>query len=214
MTDDRRLQSRRVLRQMDHLIMALSVDADAATGPGGEPPRPGFLLSLYWIDFTVEVSERPLSGHVAYAWSDGADGGTPFEAILTDAPELEHGLGARMRPGQWPLSDPDRPVRRATFRRRQTEPWGYDYTVTTPDGLMIEARWADLAPPVFGVGPARGGDVTIATVLTEAMSPSVRINGRPYPGASFANPIWTPWFGSERGSCILGLGETIYEPLD
>lgn len=214
MSETRRLQSRRVLRQMDHLIMALTADADAVGGPAGEPPRPGFLLSLYWIDFTVEVSETPLTGHVAYAWSDGADGGDAFEAILTDAPEVARGLGERMRPGQWPMADPDRMVRRATFGRRLTQPWGIDYRVTAPDGLMIEARWADLSAPVFGTGPARGGDVTIATVLTESMAPSVRINGRPYPGSSFPNPIWTPWFGGERGSCILGLGETIYEPLD
>lgn len=213
MTEERRLQSRRVLRQMDHLIMALTVDADPVTGPAGEPPRPGFMLSLYWIDFTVELSASPQWGHVAYVWSDGADGGDAFEAILTDAPEIEASLGARMRPGQWPMAA-EVPVRRATFQRRQTQPWGIDYRVTSADGLMIEARWADLSPAVFGVGPARGGAVTIATVLTESMSPSVRLNGRIYPGASFRNPIWTPWFGSERGSCILGLGETIYEPLD
>jgi hypothetical protein len=51
-------------------------------------------------------------------------------------------------------------------------------------------------------------------LLTESMSPSARVNGRSYPGRTFPNKIWTPWFGSERGSCIIGLGETIYEPLD
>lgn len=214
MDETRRLRSRRVLRQMDHLIMALTADAEPVAAADGTPARPGFLLSLYWYDFTIEVSETPLTGHVAYVWSDGADGGDAFEAVLTDAPAIERGLGERMRPGQWPMSRPDQAGRSATFSRRLTRPWGIDYRVTAADGLTIEARWADLSPPVFGTGPARGGDVSIATMLTESLSPSVRINGRLYPGASFANPIWTPWFGTERGSCILGLGETIYEPLD
>ena len=215
MTETRRLQSRRVLRQMDHLIMALSADAKAVAAADGtaQPGRPGFLLSLYWYDFTVEVSETPLSGHVAYVWTDGADGGDPFEAVLTDRPEIERGLGERMRPGQWPMARPDQSGRPATFERSLLDPWGYDYRITGLDGLLIEARWADLSPPVFGIGPARGGEVTIATMLTESLSPSARVNGRVFPGASFPNPIWTPWFGSERGSCILGLGETIYEPL-
>ncbi len=213
MNETRRLQSRRVLRQMDHLIMALSVDVDPAVGEDGAPPRPGFMLSLYWYDFTVEVSEIPLTGHVAYVWSDGADGGDAFETVLTDRPALERGLGARMRPGQWPLRHPDQAGLPATFERSQLEPWGYEYRVTGPDNLVIEARWADLGQPAFGIGPARGGDVTIATMLVESRSPSVRINGHEYPGATFHNPIWTPWFGYDTGSCILGLGETIYEPL-
>ena len=205
MTEERRLRSRRVLRQMDHFIMALAA--------GAQPERPGFLLSLYWFDYTIELGGPARSGHVAYAWSDGADGGDAFETVLTDAPEIAGGLGDRMRPGQWPLADPDRVAKPATFLRRGTHPWGFDFRVTGADGMLIEARWADLSAPVFGTGQARGGN-TIATMLTESMSPSVRVNGRTYPGASFANPIWTPWFGSERGSCIIGLGETIYEPLD
>ena len=213
MNENRRLQSRRVIRQMDHLIMALTADAEAVAADDGTPARPGLLVSLYWYDFTVEVSDEPLTGHVAYVWSDGADGGDPLEVVLTDAPEIERGLGARMRPGQWPMLRPDQVGRPATFQRRVIEPWGFEYRVTGPNALVIEARWGDLGPPVFGIGPARGGDVTIATMLVESGSPSVRINGNEYPGATFHNPIWTPWFGRETGSCILGLGETIYEPL-
>lgn len=213
MTETRRLQSRRVLRQMDHFIMALTADAEAVAARDGTPARPGFLLSLYWYDFTVEVSDTPLTGHVAYVWSDGADGGDAFETVLTDRPELERGLGERMRPGQWPLQHPDEAGGPARFERTLIEPFGYAYRVTGHGDLVIEARWADLGPPAFGLGPARGGDVTIATMLVESRSPSVRINGHEYPGATFHNPIWTPWFGYDTGSCILGLGETIYEPL-
>jgi hypothetical protein len=212
--EQRRLQSRRVLRQMDHFIMALAADGTGPVDATAQPPRPGFLLSLYWFDYTIELGEPARTGHVAYAWSDGFDGGAAFETVLTDAPEIAGGLGDRMRPGQWPLADPDRVAKPATFLRRGTQPWGFDFRVTGADGLLIEARWADLSPPVFGTGPARGGGVAIATMLTESMSPSVRVNGRTYPGRRFPNPIWTPWFGSERGSCIIGLGETIYEPLD
>ena len=48
-------------------------------------------------------------------------------------------------------------------------------------------------------------------MLTEAHQPSATVNGVRQPGGPFHNPIWRPWFGNERGSCIIGLGETIYE---
>jgi hypothetical protein len=209
--EERRLRSRRVVRQMDHFIMALG--AAGSDRGSAAPDRPGFLLSLYWFDYTIELGEPAQTGHVAYAWSDGAHGGAAFETVMTDAPELAAGLGERLRPGQWTLAEPERPAGQATFLRRVSQPWGFDFRVTGADGLLIEARWADCSAPAFGIGTARGGN-TIATMLTESMSPSARVNGRSYPGRTFPNPIWTPWFGSERGSCIIGLGETIYEPLD
>ena len=154
----------------------------APADTGAPPPRPGLLLSLYWFDYTIELGEPARTGHVAYAWSDGADGSEAFETVLTDAPEIAGGLGGQMRPGQWPMADPDRAAKPATFLRRGTQPWGFDFRVTGADGQLIEARWADLSAPVFGTGPARGGGVAIATMLTESLSPSVRVNGRSYPG--------------------------------
>ena len=39
-------------------------------------------------------------------------------------------------------------------------------------------------------------------------------NGVSVPGAPFPNPIWHPWFGrTDTGSCVIGLGEVIFEPV-
>ena len=206
------VHSSRINRQMDHLIMALKVD------PGTE--RPDFLLSLYWIGYTAEAGE-PDRGHVAYLWStnardrnqtnEPADTKTgDLEAALTDNPNLAQVLGARLRPGQWPMTRPERPILPARFERQNLRPYGIGYRVIAGD-LIVEARWEDLSSPVFASGPTRGGDAWIATMLVESFRPSALIDGLPQPGRSFPNPIWQPWFGNERGSCILGLGETIYE---
>jgi hypothetical protein len=185
---------------MDHFIMALTTD------PARD--RPDTMVSLYWIGYTTELG-APTSGHVAYAWGPGA-GGNGIEAVLTDNLELATTLGAKLRPGQWPLGDPDRPPRPAAFERRMLQPYGFAYRVRS-DGLDIHARWEDLDAPSFASGPTRLRDAWITTLLVEARRPSASFNGRPQPGASFPNPIWTPWFGDQRGSCVIGLGETIYE---
>lgn len=204
------IHSSRVDRQMDHFIMALKID------PAAE--RPDFLLSLYWIGYTVEAGE-PDHGHVAYLWSTSAGGhrgsrsvpgaGDALEAALTDNLDLAQALGPRLRPGQWPMREPARPILRARFERQNLRPWGIGYRVTS-DELTVEARWEELGAPVLASGPTRGGDAWIATMLVESFRPSASVDGLAQPGTSFPNPIWRPWFGDERGSCILGLGETIY----
>jgi hypothetical protein len=221
------IHSRNVSRQMDHFILALKADRKRRPEPGGhagtralraqpaaEPPRrsdrdherPDVLVSLYWIGYTVELG-APTSGHVAYVWGPGDDG---VEAVLTDNLELATSLGPKLRPGQWPLRDPDRPPAMATFERRMLQPYGFGYRIRS-DGLEVDARWEDLDTPSFASGPTRLRDAWITTMLVESLRPSVTFNGVAQPGASFPNPIWTPWFGDERGSCVIGLGETIYE---
>jgi hypothetical protein len=194
------IHSRRITRQMDHFILALKTD------PAHD--RADVLVSLYWIGYTVELG-APMSGHVAYAWGH-ADGDEPIEDVLTDNPELAEALGPKLRPGQWPLRDPDRPPRAVTFERRMLEPYGFEYRVRS-DSLEIDARWEELDIPSFASGATRLRDAWITTLLVESLRPSATFNGRPQPGSSFPNPIWTPWFGEERGSCMVGLGETIYE---
>jgi hypothetical protein len=202
------IHSRRVKRQMDHLIMALKIDAEAE--------RPDFMLSLYWIGYTVEAGE-PDHGHVAYLWSTAGAGhrnhrsAGDLEAALTDNLRLAQALGTRLRPGQWPMREPERPLLPARFERQNLTPYGIAYRVTTDD-LTVEACWEDLGTPVLASGPTRARDAWIATMLVESSRPSALVDGVPQLGRSFRNPIWRPWFGDERGSCILGLGETIYEP--
>ena len=195
------IHSGRVLRQMDHLIMALKVDVAAE--------RPDVLLSLYWIGYTVEMGDAA-SGHVAYLWWTAPTGPREREAALTDNPGLAEALGSRLRPAQWPMRDPGQAALPATFERQVARPYGIAYRVRA-DGLQVDARWDDLGPPVFASGPTRTGDAWIATMLVESFRPSATINGARQTGTSFPNGIWRPWFGGDRGSCILGLGETIYD---
>jgi len=181
---------------MDHFILALKTD------PAHD--RPDALVSLYWIGYTVELGATT-SGHVAYVWGEH-----DVEDVLTDNPELAAALGPRLRPGQWPLRDRERPAQPATFERRMLQPYGFAYRVHA-EGLDVDARWEDLDTPSFASGPTRQRDAWITTLLVESLRPSVSFNGQPQPGSSFPNPIWTPWFGDERGSCVIGLGETIYD---
>jgi hypothetical protein len=183
---------------MDHFIMALKTD------PATD--RPSFFLSLYWIGYAADAEP----GHVAYLWTSGADGRAPFEAALTDNPALPAAIGHRLQPGQWTLEDPAQSPRPARFRRSTSHSWGIGFQIEA-DGLTVEARWDTLSPPVFATGPTSRGDAFITTMLTEAHQPSATVNGIRQPGGSFHNAIWRPWFGNERGSCIIGLGETIYE---
>lgn len=191
--------SDRVIRQMDHFIMALKVEPAAV--------RPSFFLSLYWIGYAVDAEP----GHVAYMWAAGDGVQAESEVVLTDNMGLFEALGHRLRPGQFRLSDPDRPARVAAFRR-VTRPDGAIEFGIDAAGLEVEARWAGIDHHVFASGPTSTGDARITTLLVESLRPSASINGRPQPGMLFPNPIWRPWFGADRGSCIIGLGETIYEP--
>lgn len=192
------IHSRRVLRQMDHFIMALKTDAAL--------DRPTFFLSLYWIEYAADAEP----GHVAYLWSTGIEGVDPIEAVVTDNLAIPAAIGHRLRPGQWPLSDPARAARLGRFQRSTSRDWAISFHIEA-EGIVVDARWEPLGPPVYATGPTSSRDALITTMLTEAHMPNATVNGIRQPGGSFHNPIWRPWFGNERGSCIIGLGETIYE---
>ena len=206
MPDTPTVHSRRITRQMDHYILALKNNLAA--------DRPSFLLSLYW--FGYELAGGP--GHLAYLFADPAGELPGAELVLTDDLDLDAALRATTRPAQWPMKDPDRSARSAKFERHALRPFGFAWTIRAPGAggeppVEIEARWENVAPPVFASGPARGGN-QIATMLVEARRAGARVNGVEVPGASFPNPIWHPWFGrTNTGSCVVGLGEVIYEPV-
>lgn len=167
--------------------------------------RPSFLLSLLSIGYTTESEP----GHVAYLWATGLPGEPPIEDVLTDNPDLAATLGPSIRPRQWQLTDPERPARMARFARSTSRDGSITARVEAP-GLTIAASWEDLSTPIYGTGRAAGANGRITSFLTDARRPSATVNGRPQPGTWFANPIWEPWFGEVRGSCVIGLGETIW----
>jgi hypothetical protein len=185
---------------MDHFIMALKNNLAA--------DRPSFLLSLYW--FGYELAGGP--GHLAYLFADPAGERPDTELVLTDDLALDAALRATTRPPQWPMKEPDRAARAAKFERRALRPFGFAWTVRA-EGVEIEARWENLAPPVFASGPARGGN-QIATMLVEARRAVTQVNGVEVSGTPYPNPVWHPWLGrTDTGSCVIGLGEVIFEPL-
>jgi hypothetical protein len=168
---------------MDHFILALQ------SGPAAR--QPSFLLSLYWIAYEA----AGVSGHLAYLRADPAPGLRAAELVLTDAPALDAALRSSTRPAQWPLVDPDRPAREAVFARRALSPSGFVWTIRAPAckaeaAVEIEARWEEIAPPVFASGPARGGN-WIASTLLEARRAAARIDGSDVPRTCRAIPSRT-----------------------
>ena len=200
--------SRDIRRQMDHAIITLAMDPALPDG------RPDLYLSLYWIGMTTECGPVALSGHLAYLWAGGVDGAEPTVRVLTDSVALATGLAARTNLTRWELPGAWPEPTQAVFRRTAAAPLGRTWRVDAADGMVLEARWADLGDPVFATGMSRDGVSAITTVLVSARQASVIIDGRQQPGATFPDPIWTPWFGTEQTSCVLGLGETIHAPLD
>ena len=199
--------SRDIRRQMDHSILTLAVHP---TLPAG---RPDLYLSLYWVGMTTECGPEPLAGHLAYLWASGVEGADPTARVLTDSVPLATGLAARTNLTRWELPGAWPEPTQAVFTRTAATPLGYTWRVDAADGLILQARWTDLGDPVFATGLSRDGVSTITTVLVSARQAGVTIDGREQPGEPFPDPIWTPWFGAEQTSCVLGLGETIHVPI-
>jgi hypothetical protein len=199
--------ARDIRRQMDHCILTLAVDPALPAG------RPDAYLSLYWISLTTEAGPEPLSGHLAYLWAAGTDGAGPTCRVLTDTPALAAGLFDRTSALRWELPGTWPAPTLARFSRTASSPVAHTWRVEGDDGLVVEARWADLGEPVFATGPTRDGQSEITTVLVSARSGSLVVGGVAVPGAPFPDPIWTPWFGTAQTSCVMGLGETIHAPV-
>jgi hypothetical protein len=170
-------------------------------------------LSLYWIGYTTECGPEPLAGHLAYLWLADDGTGAPLARVLTDSAALAAGLFDRTSltrwelPGAWP--DPEA----ARFTRVAGAPLAHAWRVEAATGMVVEARWEDLGAPVFASGPTRDGSAAITTMLVGARRGAVTVDGRMAAGAPFPDPIWTPWFGSEQPSCVMGLGEIIHVPV-
>ena len=190
-----------IRRQMDHYILALADGAPA--------DRPHVLVSLYWIPWTTEAG-RPLSGHVAWLWVSGLESAPSVARVLTDSAALAEVLLRPTRPARWAPADAWPVPEAATFEQSSEGPLAFTWRVTAADGTILEARWADPGPPVFATGQSRDDVSSITTLLVCARAASATLDGRALPGEPYPDPIWTPWFGAEQTSCVIGLGETIH----
>lgn len=203
------LLARDIRRQMDHCILTLAADPALPAG------RPDVYLSLYWISMTTECGPTPMAGHLAYLWAagPGGSGSDPIARVLTDSPALATGLASRTNAVRWDLPGAWPEPELARFTRTAADPLAHTWRIEAADGAVIEARWGAFGAPVFATGPTRDGLSEITTVLVAAHEGSVSVDGRVLAGAPFPDPIWTPWFGTEQPSCVMGLGETIHAPV-
>ncbi|MFN8623658.1 MAG: hypothetical protein U0869_23200 [Chloroflexota bacterium] len=196
-----------VRRVMDHCILALARD------PGLPDGRPDAYLSLYWIALTTECGPAPLAGHLAYLWTADDGAGAPLARVLTDSVALAAGLADRTSATRWTLPGAWPAAELATFTRVAASPLGHVWRMEAASGLVVEARWEEIGEPVFASGPTHDGSAAISTALVSAARGSIIVDGRAVGGAPFPDPIWTPWFGSEQTSCVMGLGEVVFEPV-
>ena len=179
----------------DHLVLALR---------DGRAEQPAFVLSWYRIHYAASAPAGDLA-FVRCPWI--ADG----EAILTDDRELDAALRPRLMPRSWPLADPARAARRATFQRTTLRDGSIEARIAAA-GTRIEVAWRDLAAPLVATGRV-GADPPwdSSTVLLEAGAWSVRVDGREVPGRAFPNEVWRGWFGRPLSSALVALAEVFRE---
>ena len=179
----------------DHLILALT--------PDGAPGAPRFLFSHYrfrWADDGI-------IGELAFVELE-RDGGLE-RLILTDAPALAAAQAERLAPKAWPAGDAARTPNVAAFESSGLVGPVVRETVRA-EGLALDVEWADLAPPIFALGPApRVPSEDIVSVLIEAGTGRATVDGRAVAGAPFPNDAWVAWLGRPLRSGVVAIGEVL-----
>lgn len=180
----------------DHLVLALRE-------PGSDEDA-SFVLSWYSVAFSADGS----GGNLAFLRSPAVPDG---EAILTDAPGLDHARRGRLRPRSWPLARPDAPALAATFQRTAVRDGALEADIVAA-GLHVEIAWRELGPPIVATGQV-GADPPwdSSTVLMEAGAWSATVNGRSIDGAPFPNDVWRPWLDRPLSSALVALAEVFRE---
>jgi hypothetical protein len=183
----------------DHLVLAL---ADPTIARGDEPI---FVFSWYAVAYAAAAP----GGNLAFIRAPGLE--PSGELVMTDAPELDRALRPRLMPRSWPLADPDQPSRRATFTRAPIRDAGVAATVTADD-VAIEVEWRELGRPIVAAGPV-GSEPRwdSSTVLFEAGSWTVTVNGSALAGQAFPNEVWRPWLGRPLSSALVAVAEVFRE---
>ena len=176
----------------DHLVLALREP--------GSSEGANFVLSWY----SVAYADGAPGGNLAFLrWPTSVG----HEAVLTDSPGLDRALRGRLTPRSWPLAAPDTRATGATFGRNPVRDGALEATIVA-EGLRVEVAWRELSPPIVATGKV-GGTPTwdSSTVLMEAGSWSVTVDGRAVRGEAFPNEVWRPWFDRPLSSALVALAE-------
>ena len=180
----------------DHLVLALR--AGSSDGP------PVFVVSWYVVTYAAGAP----SGNVAFVRSPALPSG---ELVVTDAPDLDRALRARLRPKAWPLDDPDRPAVAGSFDRAPLHDGRLDARIVAGPHA-VDVSWMELAVPIVATGRV-GADPPwdTSTVLLEAAGVSASIDGHAADGRPFPNPVWETWFGRPLSSALIAFAEVFRE---
>jgi hypothetical protein len=199
----------RVLRVWDHLRLRLRPTVGAPThaeGTDGRTPAASadtIYLSIYAYLYDIEGGP----GFAAALKSAGGNGLPTLDLLLADSP----GLAQRHRrwndeAGYTPLG----PYRHAAFAR-PVDPDGVTVVVRAAD-LIINVSWTDLGPPelIIGAHP-RHDAVRVVSLMREAGTAQVDLNGTRVGGVPFAHRGFEHWVGRPFRSASVQMAETYLE---
>lgn len=195
---------------MDHLQLGLRAPGQAADA------LPAFYLSLYVVEWSREMG----AGHVAFVrWRPpDVTARTPsdrdgFDQVLTDNPDLAGRLCDQLRDAGYARVDLSAEPRPASFARNRVAESDHVRYLISAIGLEIDAHWEGLGEPTFAYGgaPQRPDEQDIWSLLFEAESGAVTINGREVDGAPYRMEHWTPWLGRPLCSVHVARGEILVD---
>lgn len=179
---------------MDHRVLGLR---DPATG------EVEFYLSWYTFAFT----SLGAVGNLAFLRR--GNGPDASYRVLTDSTHLYEAVSGSTGPkadrARY-LAEP--PVTAQFSAGSMIDP--HNCSIASSLG-RIEASWSALASPIFAVGssPARPDSHETYSVLIEAASGSVTVDGARVAGSPYRNEIWTDWLGRPMSSALVALGEVV-----
>jgi hypothetical protein len=195
---------------MDHLQLGLRrPDADVHD-------QPLVYISLYVVAWSRElgaghvalVRHRP--PHVTEQTPSDHDG---FDQILTDNPDLGRRLRDQLRSVGYSRVDLSGEPRPASFIRGRLADQDHLRYLISSIGLEIDTHWNGLGEPTLAYGPAPQQPETqqIWSVLFEAESASVTVNGATVDGRIYPMEHWVPWLGRPLASAHIARSEILVD---
>jgi ureidoglycolate hydrolase len=179
---------------MDHRVLGLRDGAASA---------PSCYLSWYTFAYT----RLGPSGNLAF-FRVGSGAEATF-VVFTDSTALYEGLGRSIGPGADRERYHDRPPILAEFTLSGLS--GPHLGTIEGGGRRIVATWTGLGTPLFAAGPspARPESHETHSVLFEAATATITVDGAQMGGSPYRNDIWMDWLGRPLSSALVAIGEVV-----
>jgi ureidoglycolate hydrolase len=179
---------------MDHRVLGL---------------RRGLGTSFYLSWYTFDYTSAGPNGNLAFVRL-GMDE-DPTYLVLTDSIPLFEAVGRTVGPAadrSRYLKDPPVQAQFTTSGLGESQ----SGSIESPTN-RIELVWHGLATPLFAAGPSPSRPATHETysVLLEAETASVRVDGTDIVGDPYLNDAWVTWLGRPLSSALVALGEIIVQ---